>query len=50
MPYKVTIEGAMKGIKFSTKEEAIEAMWEFYKDSMQKADFDKFISEHIEEV
>ena len=50
MAYRVTLDGAMKGIKFSSKEEAIEAMWEFYKDKMSKEDFIKFIQSHLEEA
>ena len=50
MPFKVTLDSAMKGIKFATKEEAVDAMWEFYKDSMKREDFEKFIQAHIEEV
>ncbi len=50
MAFSVTMDGAMKGIKFATKEEAIEAMWEFYKNKMQRADFEKFIQEHIQEA
>jgi len=50
MAYRVTLDGSMKGIKFSSKEEAIEAMWEFYKDKMSKEDFIKFIQSHLEEA
>jgi hypothetical protein len=50
MPFKVTLESAMKGIKFATKEEAIDAMWEFYKDKMTREEFEKFIQAQIEEV
>jgi hypothetical protein len=40
----------MKGVKFATKEEAIEAMWELYKDKMSRPEFDKFIHQHITEA
>ena len=50
MAFKVTMDGALKGVKFATKEEAIEAMWEFYKDQMSRPEFDKFIQNHIQEV
>jgi hypothetical protein len=50
MPFKVTLDSAIKGIKFVTKEEAIDAMWEFYKDKMGREEFEKFIKDHIEEV
>jgi methionine synthase II (cobalamin-independent) len=50
MAVRVTLDGAMKGAKFPTKEEAIEAMWEFFKDQMSREEFEKFIQSHIEEV
>lgn len=49
MAFKVTIDGAMKGVKFDSKEDAIEAMWEFYKDKMSRPDFENFIQQHITE-
>ena len=50
MAYRVTLDGAMKGVKFASKEEAVEAMWEFYKDQMAREEFDKFILSHIQEA
>ncbi len=50
MPFKITLDGAMKGVKFASRDEAIEAMWEFFKDKMPRTEFDKFIQSHIEEV
>jgi len=50
MPFKVTLDNAMKGVKFESKEEAMEALWEFYKDSMKREEFEKFIQSHIQEV
>lgn len=50
MAYRVTLDGAMKGVKFSSKEEAMDAMWEFYKDKMSREEFDKFIQSHLEEA
>ncbi len=50
MAYRVTLDGAMKGVKFASKEEAMDAMWEFYKDKMSREEFDKFIQSHIEEA
>ncbi len=50
MPFKITLDSAMKGIKFASKDEAIEAMWEFFKDKMKREEFEKFIQAHIEEV
>jgi|YNPMSStandDraft_2_1061718.scaffolds.fasta_scaffold00047_2 hypothetical protein len=50
MPYVVTLDEAQKGVKFPTKEDAIEAMWELYKDKMSRADFEKMIESHIKEV
>lgn len=50
MTYKVTLDGAMKGVKFESKEEAIEAIWELYKEKMPRPDFEKFILEHIQEA
>lgn len=50
MPFVVTLDDAQKGAKFATKEEAIEAMWELYKDKMNRGDFEKMIESHIKEV
>ncbi len=50
MAYRVTLDGAMKGVKFPSKEEAMDAMWEFYKDKMSREEFDKFIQSHLEEA
>ncbi len=50
MAYRVTLDGAMKGVKFDTKEEAVDAIWEFYKDKMSRPDYEKFIQEHIQEA
>ncbi|MCX7820744.1 MAG: hypothetical protein N2258_03615 [Brevinematales bacterium] len=50
MAYRVTLDGAMKGVKFASKEEAMDAMWEFYKDKMSREEFDKFIQSHLEEA
>jgi hypothetical protein len=50
MPFRVTLDGAHKGAKFDTKEEAIDSMWMFYEDKMSRADFEKMINDHIEEV
>ncbi len=50
MPFRVTLDGAGKGMKFETKEEAKEVIWEFYKDQMSRPEFDKFIEAHIEEA
>lgn len=47
MSFKVTLEGAGKGAKFATREEAVETMWMFYQDKMSRADFDAFIKDHI---
>lgn len=50
MPFRVTLDGAGKGAKFTTKEEAIESMWMLYEDKMDKAEFDKMIAGKVEEV
>lgn len=50
MAFRITMDGAMKGIKFETREEAIEAMWQFFKDKMPRSEFDQFIKSHIEEA
>ncbi len=50
MAFRVTLDGAGKGMKFDSEEEAKDAMWEFYKDQMSREDFDKFIEAHIEEA
>jgi hypothetical protein len=50
MAYRVTMDGAMKGVKFDSKEEAVDAMWEFYKDKMPRPEFEKFIQAHIQEA
>ncbi len=50
MAFRVTLDGAMKGIKFATKEEAKDALWDFYSDKMDRPSFDKMIEQHIEEA
>lgn len=50
MAFRVTLDGAMKGIKFATKDEAKDALWDFYKDKMDRAAFDTMIEQHIEEA
>lgn len=50
MAFRVTLDGAMKGVKFDSKEEAIDAMYEFYKDKMARPEFEKFIQGHIQEA
>jgi len=50
MAFKVTLDGADKGVKFETKEELINAMWEIYKDKMSRPDFEAFIQKNIQEV
>jgi len=50
MPFKVILDGADKGVKFGTKEEAIESMWEIYKDKMSRPEFEAFITPKIEQV
>ncbi|NPV01780.1 MAG: hypothetical protein HPY53_10410 [Brevinematales bacterium] len=50
MAFKVTLEDAQKGVKFATKAELIDSIWEVYKDKMSRPDFEAFIEKHIEEV
>lgn len=50
MAFRVTLDGAMKGVKFDSKDEAIDAMYEFYKDKMSRPEFEKFIQGHIQEA
>lgn len=47
MAYRfVKIEGA----KFQTMEELKESLWELYKEKMSRADFEKFVEEHVEKI
>lgn len=50
MPFVVIIEGAEKGPKFNSREEALEGMWNLLKDKMSKEEFDKTIVPNIKEV
>lgn len=50
MAFRVILEGADKGAKFDSKDEAIESMWGLYKDKMSRGDYEAFITKHIEEA
>jgi hypothetical protein len=50
MAVRVSLDGAMKGVKFDTKEEAIDALYPFYQDKMSRPDFEKFVQEHLQEA
>lgn len=50
MPYRVTLDGAQKGAKFESVDEAKDVLWELYKDKMSRDEFDKMIEAHIEEA
>ena len=50
MPFRVILDGAGKGAKFATKEEAIDSMWTLYESQMDRAEFDKMIDGKVEEV
>jgi hypothetical protein len=47
MAFKVVLDGADKGVKFATKEEAIDFLWEELKDKMSRPDFDKIAESKI---
>lgn len=50
MAIRLTLDGAGKGAKFDTIEEAKDAFWELYKDKMSREEFEKLIEEHSEEA
>lgn len=50
MAYRVTLDGASKGAKFDSVEEAKDSLWLLYQDKMSREEFEKMIEEHIEEA
>lgn len=42
MAYKID------GAKFPTLEELKESLWPLYQEKMKRADFDKYVEEHVE--
>jgi len=37
----------MDGVRFTSKEELIETMWEAYKDKMTREEYEKYVAEHM---
>lgn len=50
MSFRIVLDGAEKGAKFESKEEAKTTLWELYKDKMSEDEFNKFIDQHLKEV
>lgn len=50
MAYRVTLDGAGKGAKFDSIDEAKDTFWMLYQDKMSRDEFDKMIEDHIEEA